>query len=145
MLVTQSCLTLCNPMDCSPPGSSVHGILWARILEWVAISFSRGSSQPRDRTWVSCIAGRFHTVWATSQVHIIRSTICKRKIDKYFFCIKTFGLQKTYRVKNYRLGETANWISHKEHLSKVYEEHSKLIKKTNSTIINMQNIWTFLY
>ena len=49
MLVTQSCLTLCNLMNCSPPGSSVHGILQARILEWVAISFSRGSSQPRDQ------------------------------------------------------------------------------------------------
>ena len=46
----------------SPPGSSVHGILQARILEWVAIPFSRGSSQPRDQTWVSCIAGRFFTV-----------------------------------------------------------------------------------
>ena len=55
---TQSCLTLCDPVDCSPPDSSVHGILQARILEWVAISFSRGSSQPRDQTWVSRIAGR---------------------------------------------------------------------------------------
>ena len=44
----QSCLTLCNPLDCSPPGSSVHGILQARILEWVAMPFSRGSSQPKD-------------------------------------------------------------------------------------------------
>ena len=49
---------LCDPMDCSLPGSSVHGILQARILEWVAISFSRGSSQPRDQTWVSHIGGR---------------------------------------------------------------------------------------
>ena len=49
---------LCDPVDCSPPDSSVHGILQARILEWVAISFSRGSSQPRDRTQVSHIAGR---------------------------------------------------------------------------------------
>ena len=56
--VVQSCLTLCNPVDCSLPGSSIHGILQARILELVAISFSRGSSQPRDRTQVSCIAGR---------------------------------------------------------------------------------------
>ena len=56
--VAQSCPTLCNPMDCSLPGSSVHGILQARILEWVAISFSRGSSRPRDRTQVSCIVGR---------------------------------------------------------------------------------------
>ena len=46
--VSESCLTLCDPRDCSPPGFSVHGILQARILEWVAIPFSRGSSQPRD-------------------------------------------------------------------------------------------------
>ena len=54
--VAQSYLTLCNTVDC------VHGIFQARVLEWVAISFSRGSSQPRDRTWVSCIAGRRFTV-----------------------------------------------------------------------------------
>ena len=67
VLVTQSCLTLCNPMDCSLPVSSVHGILQARILEWVAIFFSRGSSWPRDQTWVTCIAGGFCTVWATME------------------------------------------------------------------------------
>ena len=55
----------CDPMDYSLPGFSVPGILQARILEWVAISFSRGSSQPRNQTWVSCIAGRFFTDWAT--------------------------------------------------------------------------------
>ena len=59
VLVTQQCLTLGDPMDCSLPGSSVHGILQARILKWVGIPFSRGSSQPRDQTQVSCIAGRF--------------------------------------------------------------------------------------
>ena len=59
VLVAQLCLTLCDPMDCSLPGSSVHGILQARILEWVAISFSRGSSPPRDWTQVSRIASRF--------------------------------------------------------------------------------------
>ena len=64
-LVAQLCLTLCNPMDCSPPGSSVHGIFQARILEWVAIPFSRRSSQPRDWTWISWTAGRFFTIWAT--------------------------------------------------------------------------------
>ena len=67
MLVTQSCPTLYNPMDCSLPGSSVHGILQARIQEWIAISFSKASSQPRDRTWVSHIAGRFFTLWATRE------------------------------------------------------------------------------
>ena len=54
-----SLVRLCNPMDCSPPGSSVHGILHARILEWVAIPFPRRSSQPRDRIQTSLIAGRF--------------------------------------------------------------------------------------
>ena len=65
--VAQSCPTLCDPMDCSLPGSSVHGILQARILEWVAISFSRGSSWPRDRTQVSCIAVRRFNLWATRE------------------------------------------------------------------------------
>ena len=60
--VAQSCLTLCDPM-----GYTVHGILLARLLEWVAFPFSRGSSQPRDRTQVSCIAGGFFTSWTTRE------------------------------------------------------------------------------
>ena len=63
----QSCPTLCYPMNCSLPGSFVHGILQARILGWVAFPFSRGSSQPRDWTQVSCIAGGFFTIWATRE------------------------------------------------------------------------------
>ena len=66
--VAQSCLTLCDPVDCSLPGSSIHGIFQARVLEWVAISFSRGSSPPRDWTWVSYIVGRHFTLWATREV-----------------------------------------------------------------------------
>ena len=69
MSAAQSCPTLWHLTDYSPPGSSVHGILQARILEWVAIPFSRGSSQPRDQTQVFCIAGRFFTIWATKEVH----------------------------------------------------------------------------
>ena len=65
--VTQLCLTLCDPMDCSLSGSSAHGIFQARALEWIAILFSRGSSQPRDRTRVSHVAGRRFTVWATRE------------------------------------------------------------------------------
>ena len=63
----QSCPTLWDLMDCSPPGSSVHGILQARILEWVAMPSSRGSSQSRDQTQVSCTIGRFFTIWATRE------------------------------------------------------------------------------
>ena len=65
MLVTQSCPTVCNSMDYSLPDSSVHGILQARILEWFAMPFSRGSSQPRYQTHVSHTSGRLFTIWAT--------------------------------------------------------------------------------
>ena len=68
--VTQLCPTLCDPMDCHLPGSSVHGILQARILEWVAISFCRRSFQPRDWTQVSHIIGRCFTIWATKEVNV---------------------------------------------------------------------------
>ena len=57
-LIQKSCMTLCDPMDCSPTGSSGHGMFQARILRWVAISFSRGSSRPKDQTWASCIGRR---------------------------------------------------------------------------------------
>ena len=66
--VAQSCPTLCDPMDCSLPGFSVHGILQARILEWVATVFSRRSSRSRDWTRVSRIVGRRFTVWPTREV-----------------------------------------------------------------------------
>ena len=66
-LVTQSCPTLCDPMDCSLPGSSIYGILQARILEWAATLSSRGSSQPREYTQISRIAGGFFTIWGTRE------------------------------------------------------------------------------
>ena len=72
VLVTHSSSTLLGPIDCSSVGSSVHGIFQVRILEWVAIPFSRGSSQPKDQTWVSCIAGRFFTIWTTREIHQCR-------------------------------------------------------------------------
>ena len=78
----RSCLTLCDPVDCSLPGSSVHGILQERILEWVAISFSRVPSQHRDQTQVSCIAGRFFTIWAT------RECIVSGQMENPNLCLK---------------------------------------------------------
>ena len=66
--VAQSCPTLCDPIDCSLPGSSVHGIFQAIVLEWIAISFSTGSSQSRTRTRVSRIEDRRFTVWATREI-----------------------------------------------------------------------------
>ena len=70
MLVAQSFPTLCDPMDCSPSDSSVHGIIQARILEWAANWFSRGSSWPRDQTQVFYFAGSFLTNWATRESQV---------------------------------------------------------------------------
>ena len=75
-LVAQSCPTLCSPMDCLLPDSSVHGILQTRILEWVAMPSSRGSSQSRNQTGVSCIAGRFFTSWATREAPSTTGGFC---------------------------------------------------------------------
>ena len=76
MLSHTSCVRLfVTPMDCSPPGSSVHGILQARILEWVAVSSSRGSSRPRDPTHVCCIAGRFFTTEPPGKPSEINKTL----------------------------------------------------------------------
>ena len=88
--VIQSHLTLWNPVDCSPPGSSVHGILQARILEWVAISSSRGSFQPRDQTCIShasCIADRFFTTepWGTTSKKSHKTGLEMILIAYYYF------------------------------------------------------------
>ena len=70
----QSCPTLCNLVDCSSPGSFVHGIFRARTREWVAVFSSRGSSWVRDQTWVSCIADILYW-WATGKAHILKMLI----------------------------------------------------------------------
>ena len=88
---TQSCLTLCDPMDCSLLGSSVHRIFKARMLEWVAISFSKGSSQPRDQTQVSCIVGGCFTVWTTREVS--KTLLNNVRTRKKLFKTKTYSLK----------------------------------------------------
>ena len=77
VLVAQSCLTLCDPTNCNPPGFSVYGILQARTLEWIAMPFSRGSSRPRDRTRVSCIVGRCFTIFFSLPVYLALSPVPK--------------------------------------------------------------------
>ena len=81
LLVAQSYPTLCNPMNCSPPGSSVRGIFQTRILEWVAIRYSRRSSPPRDQTQFSYITGRSFTILATREVQVL---CCSNAIYKDF-------------------------------------------------------------
>ena len=77
--VAKSCPTLCDPMDCSQSGSSVHGIFHEKILEWLAVSFSRGSSQPRHQTWVSCIGRSVLNHWAIREAAVHRLHSCQDK------------------------------------------------------------------
>ena len=93
MLVAQLSVILCDPMDCSPPGPSVHGILQARILEFVAVPFSRGSSSPRDWTQISPIADRSFTVWTTRKP---KSAILQYKIKIKKKYIKSIGLRNPW-------------------------------------------------
>ena len=90
-LVTQSCLIVCSPMEWGPPGSSVRGIFQARILEWVAISFSRGSSQPRNQTRIFCIADIHFTVWATREAILSTNSTyfswCNNTTETCIICI----------------------------------------------------------
>ena len=82
--VAQSCPTFCDSVNCSWPGSSVHGIFQARVLEWGAIAFSRSSSWPRDRTQVSLIVGRRFTVWATREVLCVERALLKSQLVKHW-------------------------------------------------------------
>ena len=105
--IPQLCPTLWDSMDCSLPGSSVHGILQARTLEWVAIPVSRGSSQPRDQTWVSYIEGRFFTVWATR-----RAQFSPLSFSQHWWTLKvTYKCEMPvllFRFHFVNLSETAN-------------------------------------
>ena len=111
VLVAQLCPTLCDPMDCSPPGSSVHGILQARILEWVAISFSRGSSWLRDWTQVSCIAGRFFTIWAVGKSLIIGYCKDTNNLLPYYNNNSSYCMLSTAMYRFYIISFNPLWNS----------------------------------
>ena len=98
-LVIQSCPTLCIPMDCNLPGSSVHGILQARILEWVAMPFSR-SSWPRDRNWVSCIAGGFFTNGATRKARYFKAWFLEKREHRLFYWEQNRRIELCYDLLN---------------------------------------------
>ena len=102
---TQWCPALCDPMDHSPPGSSVHGILQARILEWGALPFSRGSSQLRDGSQVSRITGRFFTVWASReglwQPCIKQVCWCHFPISIVSLCVSVLHFGNSHSIPNF--------------------------------------------
>ena len=126
--VTQSCPTLCDPVNCSLPGSSVHGIFQAIALEWVGISLSSGSSRPRDRTQVSRIVDRCFTVWAIRQV---------------FNFMNTFGEQCTLTKAKHALGVwyLVGTLSVFEDMGKAWSPHLPWI----ITICLAISIYLYLY
>ena len=108
--VTQPCLNLCVPMDCSLPGSSIHGIFQARIWEWVAISFSRRSSWPRDWTQVSCIEGICFTIWATREFDSLLNSKLLSKVLIWDCTFFQMSLEKTLR--NMKSDNSNSYISY---------------------------------
>ena len=134
----QSCLTLCNPMDCSPPGSSVHGILQARILEWVAMPSSRGSSQPRERTRISCL---LHWQEESLPLAVLGSPTIPdtspglNKTEllillKFFYCIKA----RKNRYKHHPIG-LFYVVSNQKFNSNQIEQKVKLAHTTEKTLL----------
>ena len=119
--VAQSCLTLCNPMD-----YTVHGVLQARILEWVAIPFSRGSSQSRDRTQLSCIAGGFFTSWATREVWLSTKELmllnCGAGEDSWEFLGQKWDQTSQYWRKSTLNIHWKDWCWSSSTLATWYEE-----------------------
>ena len=137
--VAQSCPTLCDPVDCSLPGSSIHGILWARILEWVAISFSRISSWAREAR-ISLIAGRRFTVWATreawTKTYIKNKSKIKGNFKEILFVhicweiIKFFNIKEVstnkfliekYLGYKYEINRKTDWWQYVCYFAKFYE------------------------
>ena len=147
-LVTQLCLTLCDPMDCSPPGSSVHGIHQARILDCVAMPFSRESSRPRDRTWVSCFAGRLFTIWATREFQYRYYYYPKWRSEKFYNLLKVTQLiYSRVRIRNlnlyifrvYTLGiiYTAIWNFKLSHVYILQEKQLYCLNNANETTLEI--------
>ena len=135
--VAQLCPTICDPMDCSPPGSLVHGIFQAWKLEWVAISFSRGSSGPRDRTQVSRIVGRRFTVWATREAPGLGSNKSVWIYLLVHICFILVALSKIFLSENL----TRKWYF--QSYSDTFYFFTRLIfeKKTVSYMEIPQNYW----
>ena len=115
-----------HPQGCNPPGSSVHGILQARTLEWVAMPSSRGSSQPSDRTQGSCIAGRFFTIWATREAPRANLSLVENYSSEVPSC-QVAVWKPTFYLSVQFLSISVSWLPFSETKSKHNSCHSVLV------------------
>ena len=128
----------CDPMDCNLPGSSVHGILQARTLKWVAISFSKQFSWPRDWTRVSCTAGRFFTNWARREAHIINTVINSMAWVNKFNQLKCsfeidILLPQSFKMKSFLLKEVNQLDQHGcKYYREMFSWYSMQLKESES-------------
>ena len=139
--VAQSYPTLSNPMDCSPPGSSVHGIFLARMLEWVAISSSRGSSQPRDPAHVSCVSCMF-AVGQTKASHLQNRTISKDLEGSIILALSQFA--KIYSQQSYWNISVTTWVKSFGHLGVSFSYLYTLVITQSPSVLGpkTQPIWS---
>ena len=138
---------LCNPLDCSPQGPSIHGVFQARILEWGAILFSRGSSWIKDQTWVSCVAGGFFTMWATREGPL-RASFGVNSVPVLRHAVNLFGIVLlhywTFSIANFdpwwKAQETTNLTFLKNCIKKsaVYSSYSGAFVEWNSLAVHLQ-------
>ena len=152
--ITQSCLTLCDPMNCSPPGSSVHGVFLARILEWVVISYSRGSSPPRDQTHISPTAppGKPFQLPFPEKCPLLLNSSCKIHPTKTWGCL---GEHSPWDHLNFSssMHQTKCWFSgkfssspplkdtFKLHLEMLHEYETSLRVQWLRLQLPMQRVW----
>ena len=109
--VAQLCPPLCDSVDCSPPGSSIHGILQARVLRWVSIPFSRGSSQSRDWTQVSRIVGRRFNLWATREAPNMMNISRRREGQRRLACHSPWGYKESETTEQLHTKPLTVWIT----------------------------------
>ena len=134
VLVAKSYLTLCDPMGCSPPGSSIHGISQVRMLQWVAIPFSRVSPQPRGWTQVSCLASRFFTIWTAKENIIFKLQKIKNDEKKI---LKEFRREKHL---TYRRSKDKNYICLSSETMQARRKQSKINSEQRVSTSTWQRI-----
>ena len=132
------CPTLCDPMDCNLPGSSIRGIFQARILEWIAVSFSRRSSQPRDWTQVYSIVGRHYTIWATREMLVIGSG------DRFFteWLNEVIRVGTYHRISDVDLGHPRAMMRVKTMPSRDSHEHLSFLRQTVSRFQSLPPVFS---